>query len=109
MRAGVRIWRASASASLASGTAPGPSPTNTRSGYGDGELDGGVREVAAGTRETSRLFGQAASVFERPGSVRDVRGLSPLRPAIALGRSGGPADSRPPRTCSAAARWPPWP
>src|SRR5262249_49790296 len=41
--------------------------------YGDGELNGGVREVAAGTRETGRLFGQAAGVFERAGSVRDIR------------------------------------
>src|SRR4029077_3321413 len=42
-------------------------------GYGDGELDGGVREVAAGTRETSCLFGQASGVFERADGVRDVR------------------------------------
>jgi hypothetical protein len=42
-------------------------------GYGDGELDGGVREVAAGPRETGCLFGQAAGVFERAGRVRDVR------------------------------------
>src|SRR5438876_1084842 len=49
---------------------PGRVTDKNTVGYGDGELNGGVREVAAGPREISRLFGQAAGVFERAGSVR---------------------------------------
>ena len=41
-------------------------------GHGEGELDGGVGEVAAGPRETSGLFGEAGGVGERAGSNRDV-------------------------------------
>ena len=33
---------------------------------GDGELNGGVRQVAAGPRETGRLFGQAAASSNAP-------------------------------------------
>src|SRR5690348_10561046 len=51
----------------------GPVADKHAIGYSDRELSGGVRRVAAGARETSRLFGQAAGVFERAGSVRDVR------------------------------------
>ena len=41
-------------------------------GHGDGEVDGGVGEVAARPRETGGLFGQAGGVGERAGSDRDV-------------------------------------
>jgi hypothetical protein len=41
-------------------------------GRGDGELEGGVGEVAAGPRETSGLFGEARGIAKRAGSVGEV-------------------------------------
>ena len=37
-------------------------------GRGDGKLEGGVGEVAAGPRDPGGLFGEAAGVSERAGN-----------------------------------------
>ena len=66
MRAGARIWRASASASRASGTAPGASPASTWQAAAHGELDGGVGEVAGGPGEPAACSARRAASANAP-------------------------------------------
>jgi hypothetical protein len=59
---------------------------------GDAEVKGGVGEVAAGSRVTGGLFGEAGGVGERAGSGRDIRAGSAhgrLDPPV----RGVPADA----------------
>src|SRR5215213_11085683 len=71
MSAGSPICRASVSASRASGTALGVSPAEYVTVRDEGELEGGVGEVATGPGDGGGLFGKAVGVGERAGRNRD--------------------------------------
>ena len=67
-------------------------------GRGEGELSGGVGEVAAGPRDAGGLFGEAGGVGERAGGGRDIGagdadGLldSPVRGGLTGVSAGRPA------------------
>jgi len=66
MSAGSPTCRASLSASFASGDPFGRVAGEYVTGHGHGELDRGVREVAAGPRKTSGPFGKASASTNAP-------------------------------------------
>ena len=78
-RAGAPVWRASASASFASGTAPRRITDEHVTGYGDGEFEGGVGEVAAGPRLTSRPTTLTSPITTKPAPASAAITTLPLR------------------------------